>query len=110
MKGNERVLLLVELASFKQVSRSATKYLHSHFIGPELIIWIHPAAKDDGTVHYSSVYSAISDKVRNLLLRRRTCILVSDGHSLPQVQCVIGVQMRGLRLTFRRPEKEDEMK
>ena len=48
MKGSQRVLLLVELASFKQVSKSATKYLHSHFIGPELIIWTHPAAKDDG--------------------------------------------------------------
>ena len=61
-------------------------------------------------MHYSTVYSVNSDKVRNLLLRRRSCILVSDGHSLPQVQCVIGVQMRGLRLKFRRLEKDDEMK
>ena len=61
-------------------------------------------------MHYSTVYSVNSDKVRNLLLRRRSCILVSDGHSLPQVQCVIGVQMRGLRLTFMRLEKDDEMK
>lgn len=76
------MLLLVELASFKQVSRSATRYLHSHFIGPELIIWIRPAAKDDGKMHYSLVCTCvISDKVRNLLLRRRICILVSDGHS-----------------------------
>ena len=61
-------------------------------------------------MHYPSMYSVITDKVRNLLLRRRTCILVSDGHSLPQVQCVTGVQMRGLRPPFRRPEKDDEMK
>lgn len=57
------------------------------------------------------MYSVIANKIRVLLLRRRGAwILFSDGHSLPQIQCVVGVQMRGHRPTFRRLEKDDKRK
>lgn len=105
----QRKLLPAESASFKQLSGGAKECLHSHFIGQELVICPHLAAKDDGK-YIIPVCTVIANKIRVLLLRRGAWILFSDGHSLPQIQCVVGFQMRGHRPTFRRLEKDDKRK
>lgn len=59
---------------------------------------------------YSNMYTVIPNSIGVLLLRSRDWIVIGDRLSLPQIQCVTGVQMRCQKPTFGRSEKDSKRK